>query len=303
MLLTAILVIGGCASPQKPDYTRFQKSAELAQGEPSETPLNILFVSPGPVDVRGVYNPDDNIGGNGMLYAGDAGAGGMLAQVLIHAAISSSAQDKKLAEQQKQANKILEPIQDLITKIDTTMLEHESPHYRFVTTAPDDAVLVVRSQPIFFVSQDFTTFSVRNMVEVSTLAAPTKKQRGKKKKSTSYENLIEVIGAPVAKGSELELYRKDDGKELDAIFSDLYRISLELLIADFQDKYATGTPQVSFRFTQGEHSRFERGNVLQSDCNRTLIRNLRGWLISFNTPQDPQKSCVEPEAATHITTL
>lgn len=288
LMLVFVVFTAGCASPQSPDYKRFHKQDSLA-AEPETTggnPISVIILEPEKLDIRGVYDPNDSLGQGGIMYSADAGAAGMLAQVLVHAAASTNAQKKKLADQQNRANKVLEPLQDLISPMNSQLLIHSDPGYSFATTQPAAPGKVLHSKPIFFVSQDLSTFSVKHMVEIYEHAAP--KTKGKKKtqqpQRAVYSNIVEVIATPVAKDKALEIYRGNDGAQLKVILSDIYRQSLAMALADMRGTYPAAGSQQSYKFAQGDLQRFERGTLLKAECKQTTIRNLRGWLITFAGP-------------------
>lgn len=65
-----------------------------------------------------------------------------------------------------------------------------------------------------------------------------------------------------------------------------------LLIDDVLYKHKNEADrQKTFRYFQGGEKKFERGNLVKDDCDRLIIRNLRGGLISI-----PKKSIANDQS-------
>jgi len=228
------------------------------------------------LDFRGVYDSRNSVGQGSVMYAGDAGAGGLLAQVLIHAAISKNAQDAKLSRQQLEANEILAPMQPVLQGINQEILIHDDERYHFSNNSAD---IILESQPIFFMSQNMRSISLKHKIKAHQLDAT----------KALYENSIEVVSSAIEAEEPYELLRNHDGARLKEIAKDLYEYSLSLALADIAGEYQSeDAKQKSFRFYQGDKLRVERGVSVAQGQDKSVIRNLRGWLVAF--PLDAEKT-------------
>lgn len=277
ILLSLFLVLAGtgCASAKRDSYATYSRN-----GTAQLTNLTVQLQPQESVDVRGVYDANDSVGTGGMMYSGAAGAGGAVAQLLIHAAVSSTAQERKLAAQQSEADKVLIPFQEHLALLSAQSLLHTDSRYSFGEQAPSgDAQLL--SRPIFYLTQDSRRVSVIHVVEV----------RGANPKGDPiYSNVIEVLGPLLPQDSATEVLLSSTELGLEQQIVELYRQSLDLAVRDVRREFATASsPQQTFRIEGSDMARVERGSGLVSDCKFQAIRNLRGWVIAF--PTEPLEDC------------
>jgi hypothetical protein len=233
------------------------------------------------VDFRGAFDSSQAVEHAPMMYQGGAGAGVFLAQIFTHAAISSSMQKDKLSKQQVQANKVLAPIEKLLKNLSQESLVHDSDLYTFFNESESDGNIILTSLPIFFMSQDMASITLKHVVTVQQA----------NQKGMLYQNVIEVISPVIATHDLNEELKKNGGMRLNKITKSLYEYSLSLALADLKGEYNNSESlQESFRFHQGNQLRFERGVSIKNDESNSVIRNLRGWLVAFPSSLDNKKS-------------
>lgn len=270
-IVLLVLLLAGCNStPKRDDYTQY-----VAKPTASETISGPIFVSLDAnkyPDFRGVYDADNTIANNSMLYQGGAGGAGVLAQILTHAAVNSSAQKSKLAEQQKKANKVLQPILPALENIGFSDLVYQHEDYVFAQSdAEGTPAIKLQSDPIFFFSKDLKSLTLKHVVKATKPSS----------KKPFYQNIVEVVGSNIQEDPVL-WWTDNEAQRLRDSVKHLYQLSLRLAAQDIKGQLdAEGVPQRNHRFYQGGELRIERGTELKTDCESRVIRNLRGWLVVY----------------------
>jgi hypothetical protein len=267
-----VMILLGCAAPQKDDYITYIKKAPPSSLLVTSFPVSL---EGGQLDVRGEYDSDDAFDHNAIMYSGDAGLVGMLAQVATHAAISNNAQNARLSEQQLQSNKVLEPLSDILKTMTTELLHFNAEDISWEAEFSGSDAPPLISKPIFFMSQDARVLSLKHIVSLKS----TDKVSRTKKAQLIYSNLIEVLAAPVDVEAPLEYWLSDDGQQFKIAIKSLYKQSLQLALSDIKGELQQQSTAETFKFQLQNKLRFERGNRLIVGCNQLVIRNLRGWIL------------------------
>lgn len=271
-LLFAVVLLTACAAPKKDDYISYVNKGNPAQ---LSTQLLQIKLDSGALDVRGEYDSSDEFNHNSIMYSADAGIVGMLAQVATHAAISNNAQNARLSEQQQRANKVLEPLSEILNATNTELLQFDADSVQWVKDNDVAGAGIIISKPIFFLSQDGKFLSIKHVV---SLPANEHVSRSKKNKYV-YSNLIEVLAEPVASEQPFVFWQNDGGAALKSIMQSLYKTSLLLALADIRGELTQNSVAETFKLEQRDKLRIERGNRVESVCGQLVIRNLRGWLV------------------------
>ena len=274
--LLALLV--GCAAPKKDDYVAYVSSNKAKQQ--LSAPLNAMIIHD-QIEIRGEYEAADAFTMNGPLYAGDAGLVGVLAQVAVHAAISNDAQNSRLSAQQQEANKVLEPLTEILSSLSAKQLHHANKNVLWLSTDEQYTGPVLKSKPIFFLSQDARTLSLKHVVAVE----PEIKKSNSKKQQKLYANLIEVVAQPAPAEAAMEYWLNNNGAALSATMQQLYRQSVSLALADIKGELIHTEKAETFKLEHQDTLRIERGNRIKGECNQLILRNLRGWIVVLPSQQ------------------
>lgn len=277
-ILITCLMLTACASkPKQDDYLQHVAPSQSVLQE--SQPVQVLLNAATPLDVRGEYSADDSVNAGNVMYSGAAGIVGMMAQVATHAAISSNMQDSKLSEQQVAANRVLLPLEGVIKATTQQHLQQPSSSVAYTDDATATQLLV--SRPIFYMSQDASTVSLRHMV---TLQQQNKK--GKGKPTVLYQNVIEVYAPSVSNEKSkaaIEHWKDNKGALFLQTTQSLYAKSMAIVLDDIRGKITSTGQQKTISFAYGKITRTERATLLSNDCHYTTVRNLRGWLMSIPT--------------------
>ena len=235
-------------------------------------------------DVRfqGQYNYDDvELEGNNMAYPGDSGAA-FLTAILVHAVAADSKKNSALSQAQMKANYVLKPYEKYLREFEndelvSSVIAKLNDNFSFQLikydrskTKPTD--LRLKSEPVFFMSQDQRELILQHSMSVYRIGEPDK---------ILHKNAIEVSSNRIEQKDIFAFWVNDNN--LPKISAELYAISVDLFINDmFSDlKNAEKSKQKTFRYVQGGKKKYERGILVKDECNRTTIRTLRGWLKSF----------------------
>jgi len=266
-----VLLLSACAQHKYDDYSLHVESEHAL--DVTVEKLYVDLQTNAPVALRGVYDNDNAIKSGNIMYDGSAGAGGVIAQILTHAAINSNMKNSKLSKQQIEANKVLEPFQGILKGYTQDALIHDGNDYRFLfkDVGNNSSSLILDSYPVFYMSQDMRLLTLKHVVKVYRY----------EDKGIVYQNLIEVISPLIESGDLIEQLRSEQGSLLKNKLKDLYKDSLSLVISDLKGEYKASEAQKSFRIYSGDKMRIERGVGVAKKDDLIVIRNLRGWLVSF----------------------
>lgn len=248
---------------------------------------------------RGVVNFDQaGVAPVSMMYPAP-NAVGLLAGVLTHALISKGSRESQKTHIETEANKVLEPYQPVIDAFRYTELAERSKAWTLSGTQmpvmqrgaghPDTWVVVVT--PVFSLTQDQTTLVLDNTV---ALFAPGESKR------SSYVNTIRVIADAEADPDPIAHWTANGGELLKDQGGQLLGQSLDIAFADAASPL-TVAPFRTIRYMEGNTERMERGQPITEQCDRILLRSLRGTLMSVpvkESCEDTHRDVV-PVAAQH----
>lgn len=280
------LLLMGCAATSPTDYTTYQRSTALT-GDIQQDELPVKVTNPR-IEFRGIALHDDRVNSLNLLYSDVGGAGGIGAQIVMHATSVRAARDRKLEELREKADLALAPLKADLEGLEIDELRLASVPGRFLVGAEGEdssSEFFVRSYPIFFVSDNLESISITNVISLHQTAGS--------KTATLYQNLVEVILDAEDLAGGLENAGRDG---LMAMIHKLYAESMILALDDVAEQLQeVDLTARNFRFHQGERLRVERGSKVEQGCKSTTIRNLRGWLIRY--PASGNTTCSEQVAA------
>lgn len=244
---------------------------------------------------KGVVNFDAaGTSGGAMLYPAP-NLIGMLAAVATHGVLINSARNGKKSEIEIAADKVLDAYRDIIDSYRSRELMQQAvalaragQERRLVGSADlVDAGWLVESQAVFSMTQDQSALVLDNTVAIYRPGAA----------QPSYQNTVLVVSS-ASEHSDLPAYwHGDQGRRLKDESAGLLAQSLDIALADAT--LAPPAKPASFHtvhYQQGRQEAMERAQVLSEHCGRSLIRNLRGWLMSIPTPNHGQAAAAPCEA-------
>ncbi len=229
--------------------------------------------------------------GSMVMYGG--GLVGLLAGIATHAAISSAVLTSQQRAEQYEADKVLEPYRPTLDSLSTAKLAQLGT-VKMVrggakrvaapgAQAPGE--WLIESTPVFTLTQDERAIVLDNAVVVRAPEAPF---------PAVYKGVVRVVSDPRPAGDEqsplLAAWTASEGEALQQETSGLWAESLDMVLAELNKGPGGSNAQVTqktIRFPEGGATKVERASIVEERCGRTVVKTLRGWLMSVPTG----KSC------------
>lgn len=241
------------------------------------------------VDFRGAVNFDQAGGNTTQILYPAPGLIGLLAAVATHAVIVGATRGSERSKIQIEADNVLAPYRASLATLDHSSLFQRAMEksadvaWSPTLTAGDAAggsTWVVESQPVFLMTQDQRAVILENTVAVFAPGAAV---------SPAYQNVMRVVSRPMPDGDVVAGWNAEQGQRLREVSSELLALSLAMARrAAVGELPAPGTAQKTFRFTEGGRERFERAQLVSRGCDRLVLQNLRGWLMSVPAQADAE---------------
>lgn len=214
--------------------------------------------------------------GSGMLYPAP-NAGGFLAGLITHAIILESMKSRQKTAAQEAADKVLTPFTDVIQNYTYLELMQRAVE----KMAPPQTVQLIpyaekpqnewliQSVPVFSLTQDQTALVLDNVISISQPGA------------ASYVNTIRIVSAPSQAPNLVQYWSANQGEKLKSLSVGLVADSLQIAMKGANGSFGGETPTYkTVRYLEGKTEKMERAQLLGEQCNRALIKTLRGWLMS-----------------------
>lgn len=231
---------------------------------------------------HGASNFDDSgVNQKGMLYPAP-NALGLLAAVITHAVVVDSAKRSQLREIQAQADRVLDPYLPIIDKLDLqdmmaralAISRYNAGTMLLQPISGTNEQTVVESIPVFSMTQDQSAIVVDNLLAI---------QKPGTSAEQAYRNTIRVI-LPGAADDQVAHWSANNGEKLVEASIRALAESFDIAFDDANGHWKDEKPYRTVRYKEGNSERIERAQQIDSRCGRTILRNLRGTLISIPVP-------------------
>ena len=278
-----LIFFTGCATTQTANKIDQQKEQIVIDSSPF---LRMKWAQN--VSFNAYMDPANILAGNGAgHYDGSAGAAGVLAQILIHSAISSTSQKKGYESAQQSANEALSPYQNKLSSfLHSDLWEGvKSKDIGFKTYQEGDVsgVTVFHATPEFILSPDQRSIMVINQVDVyksDTLDTPI------------YTNNFIVVSKTIDSEDIHEYWNDESERKFVEIGSSIFSDSIELAKKDFYKELVNSDKQKTFRYKFGKKKMYEHGQLINSSCSNTIMKNLRGYIYKIPIKNSDNIDCV-----------
>jgi hypothetical protein len=80
----------------------------------------------------------------------------------------------------------------------------------------------------------------------------------------------------------VNFWNANDGVAIKTESVRLLAESLDLALDEIATGLGQDRPQRTVRYMEGKAEKMERGQILKEQCNRVVLKNLRGWLMSVS---------------------
>lgn len=227
---------------------------------------------------RGVVNFDEvGMAPAGMMYPAPNPIA-FLAAIATHAIIMDGAKQHQSNRQQAEADKVLQPYQAVIEKMDAKAMmsdalasSSQGKHLKSVeATQHPQTDSILESTPVFWMTADQESIIVDNLLNI--------RHPGDTGKPT-YSNVIRVIST-AHNAQAAQAYWIGNGQQLSAIAIKLLAESIDIGLNDANTASTEAKPFRTVRYYEGGQEKMERAQLLNEHCGRMILRTLRGTLMS-----------------------
>lgn len=244
----------------------------------------------GQIDFHGMPDMDRAGVAGAMAYPVVGGALGFVAAVITHGLIAEGAKSAEKARLQESADQVLAPYRDVLDSFQHKELMQRSLDVSQVggnkglmegsATVHAEADWVVDSTPQFVLTQDQGAIILDNVLTI---------RKASDLNGTIYQNTVRVVSDSQDAQDPKAFWGGDQGAKLKEHSVRLFAQSIDLALLDAQRQRVDAKPRKTVRYMEGKTERMERGEVVDDCCGRTVIRTLRGWLMSVpvKVPSSP----------------
>jgi len=195
--------------------------------------------------------------------------------LLTHAVIVDSVGRSTQDQIRESADRVLAPHREALDKLtfrelmQSAMARMTTPGAKQVLEAGDKPPtgLVLESSPVFSMTQDTLAIALDNAIIV---------RKPGEAEGKSFQIVVRVVSTPQASAN----WSDDDGMRLKEQSAALLAVSFDTALGAMAQQPPQDAPQRTVRYRLGGEERMERAQVLSERCDRLLIKNLRGWLMS-----------------------
>jgi hypothetical protein len=267
------------------------KTATLSLPFKSNSQWMLEIPSDGPVVYHGVYSLDEaGTGKGGMLYPAPSAAG-LVAAIVTHALIINSAKNDQKNQLQLNADQVLSNYQEALNNfkygeliqrtVDRVSIIHAAEHVK--AQGYSDRKMIIESAPTFMLTQDQKTVIINDSI-VIRMPGQTPE--------VAYKSLIRVISNADNSADSSLFWTGNQGENIKGISSQLHAQSIDIALQTFvAGKSAESKPFQTVRYREGLSDKVERAQVIHKDCERMLIKNLRGMFISAPVVKSVENGC------------
>lgn len=229
---------------------------------------------------RGVASFDGAGTGTASFLYPAPNAGGLLAAVLTHALLVDSEKKDQKDRIQAAADQVLSPYQGVLGNFGYRDLLQRAVAKTatgangslMADTGDPGREFVVETTPVFSLTQDQKAIVLDDTIVIHTPGAAPE---------DAYRNTIRVVSTARDVADPAAFWTANAGEKLKDESARLVARSLDIA---FRDAAAGTDPEgVSYRtirYREGAAEKIERALVLNEQCDRMLIRTLRGTLMS-----------------------
>lgn len=245
------------------------------------------------ISFQGQANRDGAGGGTAQIMYPAPNMAGFIAALVTHGLINESSKTAERQRIQEQANRILEPYAEILSTLSyRALIEHASGKIdkasspELIGSADSSSrTWIMEVTPLYVMTPDQRAIILDNTVRVFVNGS----------KNPSYARVIRVVSPPLAATSEeaiIKAWKDDDGARIRGASSDLLAESLKIALFDVSSTQTADERHRTFRYREGGFERIERAQLVSEQCDRQVLRTLRGWLLSIPSPHPT--TCVAP---------
>lgn len=261
----------------------FAATAVAANDLPASTISEWCLKTPPEQSVlfRGIANLDaaGNVGAPIMYPAPNLV--GALAAVLTHGVLMESSKAAEKAALEDSANQVLAPYRSTLSKFTQAELMQRGltatrgggNRKFYVAGEAASGRWQVESEPTFLMTPDERAIIIENLV---TIYAPNNASE------PAYRNTVRIVSKAVEDEKPAPNWLANEGLRLRQESIHLFSMSLDMAINDAVPSASQSATPVfkTIRYREGRDEKIERAQLLSEQCDRKLVKTLRGWLLS-----------------------
>lgn len=262
-----------------------------AWAQAGDAPWSLQAGAEAPVTFRGIANFDQAGGKSAAILYPAPNLGGFIAALITHGILVESQKSAEKQRLQEEADAILKPYRstldafrerDLMQAALALLGPPAQPGLVAAGEAP--AGWLVQSAPVFGVTPDRRALVLDNAL---VLFSPTDRTQ------PARTLVVRIVSRPLADQDLDAFWNAERGAEIRRETSSMFAHSLQLSLAHARSAAAEAEapPFRTIRYPEGSAERIERVQVLQRHCERHVVRNLRGWLMSVPMKDDSASDC------------
>jgi hypothetical protein len=295
--LVLALVAAAASAPVRAQAGDDKSQREATRLIPNHSSWSLRLPKETQVVYKGVASFDGaGAAGHPIMYPAPNIAG-FLAAVITHGVVVESVQARQRKQIQDAADRVLSHYEPALRDYShRTLMEKALDRIGIgdskkvvESTAQPGADWLIDSSPVFAMTQDRRALVLENSVAIFSPDAPA---------TGAYRNTIKVV-SDVHESSDFAAFWGDnEAEKLKNESAQLLAHSLEIAMREAVNSQSKeGGVQRTFRYREGGTEKMERGELISERCNRTIIRNLRGWIMSIpaaSSPSAPGDGCGVP---------
>ena len=236
---------------------------------------------------KGVVNFDGAGGNTGSMLYPAPNAAGFVAAVITHGILNESVKNSQKNKLQEAADKVLLPYQPVLASY-----SHKDLMQRGLEKIPTsgnkklvefsekpDANWSVESMPVFLITQDQSAIILENSISIYAPGA---------KSAAVYQSTVKIVSQPKSATDLTSFWTADNGKKLKEESVDLFAQSVDIALREAANMAnPNNNAHKTFRYLEGGAKKTERGQLISEQCDRVIIKTLRGTPMSIPTQRDP----------------
>ncbi|MGQ2964677.1 hypothetical protein [Methylophilus sp.] len=267
------------------------KPATLSLPFKSNSQWMLELPSDGPVVYHGVYSLDEAGTGQGSMLYPAPSAAGLVAAVIAHAFIINSVKNEQKNKLQLNADQVLSSYQEALNNFKYGELIQRTVDRLSITSAAEhvkaqgyaDRKMIIESAPTFMLTQDQKTIIINDNI-VIRIPGQTPE--------VAHKSMIKVISTAESSADSSSFWTGNQGENIKGISSLLHAQSIDIALQTFAaGKSTESKPFQTVHYREGLSDKVERAQVIHKDCDRMLIKNLRGVFISAPVVKSLENAC------------
>ena len=284
-----------CSAPKSVPYIK-HVPANIDTREVNNLYLKITADENKAVKYHGLASYDDVNAEHGGIAYPAATAEMFFGALIAHMLTTESIKNSEKTERQDEADKVLGPYTEMLKGFSNgvllddafTLLANNDPRkIENIKLLGSNSAWVIESTPVFFMTQDRKSLILDNAISIYDSSVPD---------DVVYSNLVEITSLPFM-GEPTQYWQTGEKVRLLEISTKLYSRSITIALNDFYSNNKNlSNHEETFKFYQDGKKKYERGSLLEKDCERIVMRTLRGWLKSVPVWVEEDGAAVECNA-------